>query len=348
MHGIRRRFTPQQVIAQRLGTAVGQTHRVLIDDIGKDTATHGKRALGEQVVADHHDLARLAGRNECIRHQLGAHGEHAADQLGGIRAIETVHKLALELLDLGMRAGKVFDLPGNIVFAQVRMEGAGGQVVRIGIGIARQEQHAGIGAGGMRQVGRLLGHQATRRGIIGQAGAQAVEMRTVAIDKLNRHARLGNLLQQMGRTIIARNVGKQAVDPLAHLKALIDMLERIGITADTKLDALDANALVDDLLLKAVAALPQVTIEISALARCARQAKHQVDILATKARSTRVAVVAHLLGFIVNLCAHGLAHAGLARQGFMHGIDGNAKLGGYVLHGYASAHRVTPVLISCL
>ena len=172
-------------------------------------------------------------------------------------------------------------------------------------------------------------------------------MRTVAIDELNRHACLGDLLQQMGRAVVARNVGEQAVDLLAHLQAFINLLERIGIAADAKLDALDANALVDNLLLKAIAAFPQVAIEVSALARCARQAKHQVDVLTTQARGTRVAVIAHLLGFGINLGAHGLAHAGLTRQGFMHGIDGNAELGGYVLHGYASAHRVTPVLESC-
>ena len=172
-------------------------------------------------------------------------------------------------------------------------------------------------------------------------------MRTVAIDELNRHACLGDLLQQMGRAVVARNVGEQAVDLLAHLQALIDLLECIGIAADAKLDALDANALVDDLLLKAIAAFPQVAIEASTLARCARQAKGQVDVLATQARSARVAVITHLLGLIVNFGAHGLAHAGLARQGFVHGIDGNAELGGYVLHGYASAHRVTPVLVSC-
>ena len=219
--------------------------------------------------------------------------------------------------------------------------------MRIGIGVARQEQHTGIGTSGVNQVDRLLGHQASCRGIIGQAGTQTVEVRTVAIDELNRHARLGNLLQQVGRAIVARNVGKQAIDLLAHLQALIDLLERIGITAHAKLDALDANALVDDLLLKAIASFPQVTIEVSTLARCARQAKHQVDVLTTQARGTRVAVIAHLLCFGVNLSAHGLAHADLARQGFVHGIDGNAKLGGYVLHGYASAHRVTPVLVSC-
>ena len=139
MHGVRRRFTPQQVIAERLGTAVGQTHRVLVDNIGKDAAAQGKRALGEQIVADYHDLARFTGRNERIGHQLGAHREHTADKLGCIRAIETVLELALELLDLGVRTGKILDLPGNIMLAQVRMEGAGGQVVRIGIGIARQE-----------------------------------------------------------------------------------------------------------------------------------------------------------------------------------------------------------------
>ena len=172
-------------------------------------------------------------------------------------------------------------------------------------------------------------------------------MRTVAIDELNRHACLGDLLQQMGRAVVARNVSEQAVDLLAHLQALIDLLECIGIAADAKLDALDANALVDNLLLKAVAAFPQVAIEVSTLARCARQAKDQVDVLATQTRSARVAVIAHLLGLIVNFGAHGLAHAGLARQGFVHGIDGNAELGGYVLHGYASAHRVTPVLVSC-
>ena len=139
MHGVRRRFTPQQVIAQRLGTAVGQTHRVLVDDIGKDTATQGKRALGEQVVADYHDLARFIGRDERVSHQLRTHGEHAADQLWGIRAVEATVELALELLDLGMSAGKVLDLPGDVMLAQVRMEGASGQVVRIGIGIASQE-----------------------------------------------------------------------------------------------------------------------------------------------------------------------------------------------------------------
>ena len=156
---------------------------------------------------------------------------------------------------------------------------------------------------------------------------------------------LGNLLQQVGRAIVARNVGEQAVDLLAHLQALIDLLERIGITAHAKFNALNGNTLIDDLLLKAIASFPQVAIEVSALARCARQAKHQVDILATQTRSTRVAVIAHLLGLIVDFGADGLAHTGLTRQGFVHGIDGNAELGGYILHGYASAHRVTPVSV---
>ena len=126
LHGIRRRFTPQQVIAQRLGTAVGQAHWVLVDDIGKDAVVQGKRALGEQVVADHHDLTRFAGRNERIGHQLGAHGEHAADELGGIRTIKAVLELPFELLDLGMSAGKILDLSGDVMLAQVIMAGAGG------------------------------------------------------------------------------------------------------------------------------------------------------------------------------------------------------------------------------
>ena len=168
-------------------------------------------------------------------------------------------------------------------------------------------------------------------------------MRTVAVDKLNRHARLGDLPQKLSRTIVARRIGEQAIDLLAHLQALIDLLERIGITAYAKFDALNSNVLVDDLLLKAIAAFPQVTIEVSTLTRCTRQAKHQVDVLTTQARGTCVAVIAHLLGLGINLGAHGLAHAGLARKGLVHGIDGNAKLGGYVLHGYASAHAVTPL-----
>ena len=54
-------------------------------------------------------------------------------------------------------------------------------------------------------------------------------------------------------------------------------------------------------------------------------------------------MVTHGLGLSIHLGAHGFAHAGLARQGLVHGIDGNAKLGGYVLHGYASAHGDTPL-----
>ena len=54
-------------------------------------------------------------------------------------------------------------------------------------------------------------------------------------------------------------------------------------------------------------------------------------------------MIAHGLGLSVHLGAHGFAHAGLSRQSLVHGIDGNAKLGGYVLHGYASAHAVTPL-----
>lgn len=38
LHGLRRRFTPQQILAQGLGAAVGQVHRVLINNIGKDAA----------------------------------------------------------------------------------------------------------------------------------------------------------------------------------------------------------------------------------------------------------------------------------------------------------------------
>ena len=38
LHGLRRSFTPQQILAQGLGTTVGQAHRVLIDDIGKNAA----------------------------------------------------------------------------------------------------------------------------------------------------------------------------------------------------------------------------------------------------------------------------------------------------------------------
>ena len=60
LHGLRRSFTPQQILAQGLGATVGQAHRVLIDNIGKDATAQGQGALGEQVVADYHDLAGLA------------------------------------------------------------------------------------------------------------------------------------------------------------------------------------------------------------------------------------------------------------------------------------------------
>ena len=42
-------------------------------------------------------------------------------------------------------------------------------------------------------------------------------------------------------------------------------------------------------------------------------------------------MVTHGLGLSIHLGTHGFAHAGLTRQGLVHGIDGNAKLGGYVL-----------------
>ena len=195
----------------------------------------------------------------------------------------------------------------------------------------------------MDQICRLLCHKAARRGIVRQTGTQAIEVRSVAVDELNRHARLGNLPQKLGRAVIARNIGKQAVNLLAYLQTLIDLLERIGVAAHAKFYALNRNALIDDLLLKAVAAFPKVTEKVRPLARCAGQAKHQVDILAAQARGTRIAMVTHGLSLSIHLGAHGFAHAGLTRQGLVHGIDGNAKLGGYVLHGYASAHGVTPL-----
>ena len=122
--------------------------------------------------------------------------------------------------------------------------------------------------------------------------------------------------------------------------------------------------LVDDLLFKAVAAFPQVTEKVRSLARCAGQAKHQVDILAAQARGTRIAMVTHGLGLSIHLGAHGFAHAGFTRQGLVRAWTKSpktwaavsnkvqtskrlasirSKLGGYVLHGYASAHGITPL-----
>ena len=195
----------------------------------------------------------------------------------------------------------------------------------------------------MDQICRLLCHKTARRGIVRQTGTQAIEVRAVAVYELDCHARLGNLPQELGRAVIARNIGKQTINLLAYLQTLIDLLERIGVATHAKFNALNRNAPVDDLLLKAVAAFPKVTEKVRPFARCARQAKHQVDILAAQARGTRIAMVTHGLGLSIHLGAHGFAHAGLTRQGLVHGIDGNAKLGGYVLHGYASAHGVTPL-----
>ena len=108
-------------------------------------------------------------------------------------------------------------------------------------------------------------------------------MRTVAVDKLNRHARLGDLPQKLSRTIVARRIGEQAIDLLAHLQTLVDLLERISVAAHAKFNTLNRNALVDDLLFKAIAAFPQVTEKVRPLARCAGQAKHQIDVLAAQA-----------------------------------------------------------------
>lgn len=84
-------------------------------------------------------------------------------------------------------------------------------------------------------------------------------MRTVAVDKLNRHARLGDLPQKLSRTIVARRIGEQAINLLAHLQTLVDLLECISVAAHAKFNALNRNAPVDDLLFKAIAAFPQVT-----------------------------------------------------------------------------------------
>lgn len=92
-------------------------------------------------------------------------------------------------------------------------------------------------------------------------------MRSVAIDELDRHTRLGNLPQKLGRTVIARNIGKQAINLLAYLQALINLLERIGVATHAKFNTLNRNAPVDDLLLKAVAAFPQVTEKVRPRAR---------------------------------------------------------------------------------
>ncbi len=87
-------------------------------------------------------------------------------------------------------------------------------------------------------------------------------MRTVAVDKLNRHARLGDLPQKLSRTIVARRIGEQAINLLAHLQTLVDLLECISVAAHAKFNALNRNAPVDDLLFKAIAAFPQVTEKV--------------------------------------------------------------------------------------
>ena len=155
--------------------------------------------------------------------------------------------------------------------------------MRVGIRVARQQEHAGVSPRSVDQVSRLLCHKTARRGIVRQTGTQAIEVRSVAVDELDRHTRLGNLPQEFGCAVIARNIGKQTVNLLAYLQTLINLLERIGVAAHAKFYALNRNALIDDLLLKAVAAFPKVTEKVRPLARCAGQAKHQVDILAPQA-----------------------------------------------------------------
>ena len=81
-------------------------------------------------------------------------------------------------------------------------------------------------------------------------------MRAVAVNELNRHARLGDLPQKLSRTIVARRIGEQAINLLAHLQTLVDLLKCISVAAHAKFNAFNGNALVDDLLLKAIAAFP--------------------------------------------------------------------------------------------
>ena len=126
LDGHRRGPSPQQIIAQRLSAAIRQARRVLIDNIGKDTAAQGQSTFGKQVVADHHDLTGLAGRDERVGNHLGTNGKNATNELRGVRRTQALFELMLELFDLRMGTCKILNLPWNITFAQVIVEGAGG------------------------------------------------------------------------------------------------------------------------------------------------------------------------------------------------------------------------------
>ena len=126
LDGHRRGPSPQQIIAQRLSAAIRQARRVLIDNIGKDTAAQGQSTFGKQVVADHHNLTGLAARDKRIGNHFGTNGKNATNELRGVRRTQALFELMLELFDLRMGTGKVLDLPWNISFAQVIVEGTGG------------------------------------------------------------------------------------------------------------------------------------------------------------------------------------------------------------------------------
>ena len=101
----------------------------------------------------------------------------------------------METILLLVGSAKVIHPHLGALGAQVFMERTSHQRMGLGLGVARQEEDAGVLLAS-KQVDRLLGHKTAGHGVVGHHGGDALGLRFIAIQQHHRGARLRNLLQQ--------------------------------------------------------------------------------------------------------------------------------------------------------
>ena len=265
---------------------------------------------------------------------LRAHGGYAAHEL---RTLAAQGRLERDLQLDGPRVGtgQVHDANTRRLGGERLGERLGHEAVRVRACVAREQDDAGV-RHVCEQVRGLLGHERAGRAVVGDDGADAPHGGAVAVEQKHAHARLGDSREKRALLVRRGRKREKPADLLARLEPRHERAQRVRVATQGKLHRLERDAGVARLRGKAPAALPQVGVEVAALALGRRQAGDEPDVLSAEVGRALVSAVPHIRGRGDDLGAHGVAEPGLARNGLVDRVDGHAQPPGDVLHRHAA------------
>ena len=157
-----------------------------------------------------------------------------------------------------MRAVEIADRVVEAALVEVRVEGTGNVGVRVGVGVAREQQDLLCSGDPGQQVRRLLGHEASGLGAAGHGCPDPSRARVVAIDERHRDAELRDLGQELDRPRLDGRVRDQAVGALSRLGLIEHLLEHLVIATDGKGTRIERYAAVARLGFVTLDSPPQV------------------------------------------------------------------------------------------